>query len=379
MPAPVASSWLEIDLSAIRHNLRLVRQHVGPTVAVLAVVKANAYGHGATEVAKAVLAAGALGCAVGNLAEAIALRHAGVTAPILVMGYTPVEYADEAVVHDISVNVFDASVARAFSRAAIKRQRPARIHVKVDTGMGRLGVLSGQADEAIAEIEALEGVAVEGVFTHFSCADCDEGYTREQIARFTPITRRYGQGRHVHACNSAGALAYPEAHFNLIRLGLAMYGMDPFASRGLDVPDVPLCAQLQPALAWKARIAQVKWLPEGHGVSYGATYRCEGERRIAVVPVGYGDGFRRAPANAGEALVRGRRAPIVGRVCMDQTMLDVTGVPDAQAGDEVVLLGGQGGECIRAEDIAARVGTINYEVTTAITARPPRLYLRGHD
>jgi alanine racemase len=346
---------------------------------VLAVVKANAYGHGAAEVTKAALAAGALGCGVGNLAEAIALRDAGVAAPILVMGYTPAEYADEAIIHDISVNVFDASVARAFSRAAIKRQRPAHIHVKVDTGMGRLGVMSGQADEAIAEIEALEGVAVEGVFTHFSCADCDDDYTREQIARFIPIAQRYGQGRHVHVCNSAGALAYPQAHFNLIRLGLVMYGMDPFVFRSPDVPDVPLRAQLRPALTWKARVAQVKWLPEGHGVSYGATYRCQGERCIAVVPVGYGDGFRRAPANAGEALVRGRRAPIVGRICMDQTMLDVTGIPDVQAGDEVVLLGRQGSECIRAEDIAARTGTINYEVTTAITARPSRLYLRGHD
>lgn len=372
-----AASWVEVDLEAIAHNVRALRRAVGPRTSVLAVVKANAYGHGAAPVARAALAAGAAGCAVANLSEALALRRAGIPGLILVIGHTPGELAAEALAHEVTATVFDLATARAFSAAALAAGRPARVHVKVDTGMGRLGALPADAGALLESLAGLPGVVVDGLFTHFSCADCDDGYTREQLACFLPIALRHGQGRLVHAANSAGALAYPEARFDAVRAGLAMYGMNPFAPARCAPGGraLPALDDLRPALAWKARLSQVKALPDGHGVSYGATYRCAGERRVAAAPVGYGDGFRRGPQHAGYVLVRGARAPILGRVCMDQVIVDVTEVPGAQAGDEVVLLGAQGGERITAEDVAERTGTINYEVTTAITARPERRYV----
>jgi alanine racemase len=376
-PPAIATSWIEVDLGAITHNLQVIRSAVGPHVRVLAVVKANAYGHGAADVARAALSAGAAGCAVANLEEAIVLRQSGLSGLILVTGFTPGELAREALQHDVTVTVFDPAVARVFSCAAVTLQQPARIHVKIDTGLGRLGVLPDQADAALEAIAGLPGVLVDGLFTHFSSADSDAACTREQIARFLPFVRRHGAGRLVHAGNSAGALAYPEARFDAVRPGLAMYGMNPFAPAraGPDGRPLAVLDRLRPALAWKAHLSVVKELPDGHGVSYGARYRCQGERRVASVPVGYGDGFRRTPHRAGVVLVRGMRAPIVGQVCMDQIMIDVTHIAGAQAGDEVVILGEQGAERITAEDLAARLGTVNYEVTTAISARPPRRFL----
>lgn len=363
---------LVVDLNAIRHNVRVLRECAG--VSLMAVVKANGYGHGIVPVARAALQAGAAWCGVACLPEAVTLREAGITAPILVMGYTPASLAHEAIAFDLRVNLFDADVARAFSNAAVEMQMPCRAHIKIDTGMGRLGPRPCDAGNVIDAIAALPGIEVEGLFTHLRSAESDPDFSREQLRLFRDVA----QGRAVkwlHACNSAGTMMYPEGHFNLVRPGLALYGMSPFA------PDPPLpearemVMQLKPALRWVTRIASIKWLPNDHGIGYNARYRCEGERRIAVIPVGYGDGYRRTPRNAGEVLVRGRRAPIRGNVCMDQCMVDVTDIPEAQFDDEVVLLGAQGADCISADEIAQRLGTVNYEVTTALPARPARIYL----
>lgn len=366
---------LIVNLSAVQHNLGLIKQHVGPRVAVMAVVKANAYGHGAVEVAKAALEAGGAWCGVSSVAEGIQLRESGVSAPILVMGYTPASLAREALRHHLSVTLYDPGVAAAFSRAAVEFQRPARAHIKIDTGMGRLGLLPHEAAVGIEAISALDGIQVEGVFTHFSCADSDPDYTREQLQRFKQVIA--GQDAPwLHASNSAGALDYPEAHLNLVRLGIALYGLSPYAPAE---PRSSLVRQLRPALSFKTRIASLKTLPDGAAVGYGARYHCEGPRCVAVIPVGYGDGFRRTPHNFGEVLVRGQRAPILGGVCMDQCMIDVTHIAGAQIEDEVVLIGEQGGARITADEIAARLGTVNYEVVTALTARPHRTYVRDFD
>ncbi len=410
---PARPTWLEVDLDAIAHNVRQIKQLVGEQVTLMAVLKADGYGHGAVKVARTALNNGAGYCGVASLNEATALRAANIDEPILVLGYTPAWHAREALMRDVTVTLYDLDIARAFSRAALELRRTAKVHIKVDSGMGRLGLLPDQAAAFIRAVAQLPGIQIEGVFTHFSCADSDPAYTHVQLERFLGVIREIGDSglgigderleigdssaidssfvirpsspskeqsqtpnlkfpiRFFHAANSAATLTMPEARLNMVRVGLATYGLSPFAPTPL--PPVAQALNLRPALAWKTTLAQVKLLPAGHPVSYGATYHCPTERLIAVIPVGYADGFRRGPANFGEVLVRGQRAPIVGRVCMDQTMIDVTDIPGARIGDEVVLIGHQGAQAITAEDVAARIGTINYEVVSAILPRVPRV------
>ena len=368
---PGRPTWLEVDLEAIAHNVRRVAfDIVGPGTRVLAVLKADAYGHGATRVARTVLNNGASYLGVASVNEGTALRQAGIVAPILILGFVPAWQAREVVLNDLTATVFDLDVVGALSRAARELGRTVRVHVKVDTGMGRLGLLPGQVTALVRELQPLPHLEVEGIFTHFSVADSDEDYTRWQLGRFRRVLDELaGAGFEfalVHAANSAAILSLPESHFSLVRLGLAMYGLAPS-------PQVPCPADFRPALTFKTQIAQVKALPDGSFVSYGNTYRIRGEQKIAVIPVGYADGFRRAPRHWGHVLVRGQPAPIVGRVCMDQTMIDVTDIAGVRQGDEVVLIGQQGQQRITAEDVAERLGTINYEVVSEILARVPRV------
>jgi len=253
------------------------------------------------------------------------------------------------------------------------------VHVKVDTGMGRLGLLPGQAVDFVREITDLPGLIIEGVFTHLAVADMPDArgvvgwgheYTLGQLASFQRVLEDFEdegiQTRYVHAANSAAVFAFPESHFNMVRPGIAIYGLNPS-------PDVPCPAGFEPALSFKTQVAQVKELPPGSYVSYGCAYQTTGETRVAVIPVGYADGFRRGPRNWGEVLVKGQRAPVVGRVCMDQTMIDVTDIADVREGDEVVLIGEQGGDRIGVGEVAEWLGTINYEVVSEILARVPRV------
>ncbi len=364
-------TWLEIDLDAIQENIRQVRRIVGPHVQIMAVVKGNAYGHGIAEIAHAAVAGGVAMLGVACLSEARMLQEAGITTPMLVLGYTPAWQAEEAVRYDVRVTLFDLDTAHALSQAAQQVHRPARVHVKVDTGMGRLGVLPQEAPDFVETVVRLPGIEVEGIFTHFSVADeAEKSYTHWQLSRFHKVLHALqSRGIHiplVHAANSAALLTVPESRFNMVRLGIAMYGLAPSAK-------VPLPAGFRPALTWKTIIAQVKTLPPGSFVSYGNTYRTTGEERIAVIPVGYADGFRRAPAHWGHVLVHGQRAPIVGRVCMDQTMINITHIPEVRQGDEVVLIGRQGDAEITAEEVAQRLGTIHYEVISEILSRVPRV------
>ncbi len=363
---------LRVDLGAVRANIALLRAHTGPAVRLMAVVKANAYGHGAVPVARAALAAGAAWLGVATLPEALELRDAGIDAPVLVMGYTPAALVREAILREVRVTVYDAAVARAMSDAAVALQRACLTHIKIDTGMGRLGVLPNQARAFIEAVSALPGMRVEGLFTHFSCSDSDPDWTREQLRRFLDVTRGIRALR--HACNSGGVLGFPEAHLDMVRPGVTIYGMSPYAPSDPPPGVAALIGRLRPALSWRTEVASVKTLPDGAPVGYSARYRCEGQRTIAVLPVGYGDGLRRTPHNWGDVLLHGRRAPIRGTVCMDQCMVDVTDIPGVRIGDEAILLGAQGDERISAEDAAARSGTINYEITTALLARAARVY-----
>jgi alanine racemase len=371
---PDRPTWLEIDLSAIGQNTRQLKDLVGADVRVLASLKADAYGHGALRVARTVLRNGASWLGVATISEAQPLREVGVTAPVLVFGYTAPWQAREAVRLDLRATVYGLDSARALSRAACDLGREVRVHVKIDTGMARLGLRAEDVSAIVsfcAELRELPGVVVEGLFTHFATADsADQTYARRQLARFQTVLdaldTRGLRPPIVHAANSAATLALPEAHFDLVRPGIALYGLAPSA-------EVRLPAGFRAALAFKTQVAQVKEIPAGEGISYGATYVTTAPTRIAVLPVGYADGFRRAPANWGEVLVRGRRAPLLGRVCMDQCMVDVTGIPGVRQGDEVVLIGRQGDDELSAEAVAERLGTISYEVVAELLARVPRV------
>jgi alanine racemase len=368
-------TWVEIDLEAVAGNVRQAQQIVGPGVGICAVLKADGYGHGAAGVAQTALNNGARMLAVACLAEAVTLRRAAIDAPILVLGYTPAWQARDTVRHDVTATVYDLDVARALSRAAADLNRPVRVHVKVDTGMGRLGLLPGAVLPFVQALWHLPGLAVEGIFTHFSVADSVQpehvAHTRQQLAIFQGLLSSLADAGVrpplVHAANSAAMLALPDSRFDMVRLGIALYGLAPS-------PAVPLPEGFCPVLRWKTQVAQVKGLPPDSPVSYGNTYRTAGETTIAVIPVGYADGFRRAPRHWGHVLVRGQRAPIVGRVTMDQTMLDVTHIPGVRQGDEVVLIGQQGDAEITVDQVAERLGTVSYEVVSEILARVPRVF-----
>ncbi len=367
-------TWVEIDLNAIANNTRRIKSMVGAEVQVLISLKADAYGHGALKVARTTLQNGASMLGVATLSEATPLREGGITAPILVFGYVPLWQMREAVRQNVTVTLYASESAQALSHAALALGKTVNVHVKVDTGMGRLGIREEQGDDIVAllrEIHTLPGLVLEGLYTHFAMADThDKTYSQQQLERFQHVLRVLDeQGLRpplVHASNSAATLSFPEARFDMVRPGIAIYGLDPS-------PEVRVPTEFRPALAFKALVAQVKEVPTGECISYGCTFITERPIRIAVLPVGYADGFRRSPNNWGYVLIHGQQAPILGRVCMDQCIVDVTHISQTRMGDEVVLIGQQGGVTLSAEQVATRLGTINYEVVAEILARVPRV------
>ena len=378
--------WAEIDLEAIAHNVCELRRCADPKAQVMAVVKANGYGHGAVEVARTALANGAEWLGVARLPEAIALRKAGFSAPILVFGYTPPAEAGCLIDFDLRQSVYSLAASQAYSAAAAARGKRIRVHLKVDTGMGRLGLvpaaLRGASDgdaagsefiREVAAIAGLPGIEAEGIFTHFAASDsADKSYANRQLALFLDLLqtlRAHGlEFRLRHAANSAAVIELPESHLDLVRPGIALYGLKP--SEEVNLAGI----SLQPAMALKTRIIHLKTVPAGTSISYGMTHRTSSPTVIATIPVGYADGYRRLLSSRGQMLVHGRRVPVVGRVCMDLTMLDVGAVPDVQMEDEVVIFGRQGNECLSADDLARELGTINYEIVCDLTARVPRVY-----
>lgn len=363
------NAWLEIDLEAAAANVAALRPAVGPRVELIAVVKANAYGAGAAHLAPALEAAGVERFAVVWPGEALALRRAGVTRPILVLGHSFPADAAAAVGAKVTLTCDTLELGQALSKEASAGGSIARVHIKVDTGLHRFGL---ELDAAVALAEALRElpcVEVEGLTTHMANADeADDSFAEEQHARFAAAVERLPWIPYRHTANSATALRRAELRYEGVRIGLALHGVAPPNTRAPG---------LRPILALKARLARVSVVPVGEGVSYGLTWRAQRRSRVALVPVGYADGWRRDLGNRAEVLVRGQRCPMVGRVCMDQFLIDVTDVPGTAAGDEAVLIGESGAERITADEVAALAGTISWDVLASLQARLTRIYHRS--
>ncbi|WP_003544393.1 alanine racemase [Desulfotomaculum nigrificans] len=365
--------WAEIDLGAIRHNIKEVRRLVGPDREIMAVVKANGYGHGAVPVARAALSAGATRLAVARLNEAMVLRQAGINVPILVLGFIPPEQLAAALTNHITLTLYRTDLAEEISRVAQKLGQPAVIHLKVDTGMGRLGFIPEQGIEEVKRVSQLAGLKLEGIYTHFAAADeTDKSYTRWQLDRFLSfISALEEQGVTFalrHCANSAAIIDHPEAYLDMVRPGIIIYGLYPSEEVNKSRVD------LRPAMALKTRVAHLKTVKPGTKISYGCTYTVPRETVIGSLPLGYADGYPRLLSSRGQVIIRGQRAPIVGRVCMDQSMVDVGHIPGVKVGDEVLIFGRDGADYLPVEEVAAWLGTINYEMVCLVGARVPRIY-----
>ncbi len=365
-------TWAEIDLDAIAHNVRAIRAFVGPDVEIIASVKANAYGHGLLPVAHTVLEAGASRLAVHRIQAAVALREAGITAPILLLGHTPPSGVEIVLRSRITPTVVDWETA---DRLAAHAQEPFAVHVKVDTGMSRFGLEPERTLALVRHIEALPHLFVEGLFSHFATADeADLSHAREQWHRFqTVLAEVRAAGFDIplpHICNSAGLVTLPEAHLAAVRPGLLIYGMAPSEHSRPPFP-------LRRVLTLKSTVIHVRTLPPGRAISYGRTYVTRSTMRAALVSLGYGDGYPRLISNRGAVLIHGQRAPIRGRICMDQFVVDVSHIPNVRVGDEVVAIGEQEEAEITPEEVAAWAETINYEVTTGLLPQVVRIYRRN--
>lgn len=365
-------TFAEVDLSAIRDNVAAIRRRVGPGVKIMPAVKANGYGHGAVAVSRACLDAGADMLCVACIEEGSELRRAGFDVPILMLGCTVPEAADEVVHLGMTATICDMELARALSIAASSRRMRVKVHVKVDTGMGRIGIRPEDAVGFARALSDLPGIEVEGLFTHFPSSDeADKSFTCGQITRFKAIVndvRNAGvEAPIAHASNSGGILAFTEADFDAVRPGIMVYGYYPSN-------DVERSIAVREALTLKTHIVFLKDASIGNTFSYGRTYTAERPSIIATLPIGYADGYSRMLSNKGEAVVRGARVPVIGRICMDQILIDVTDVDGAAVGDEVILYGG-GYENLSVTRIADKIGTISYEVLCNISQRVPRIYL----
>ncbi len=369
-------TWAEIDLDAIAHNMREIRKITNPDAQIMAVVKADAYGHGFLEVTKALLENGADRLAVAVLQEAKQLRSRGVNVPILLLGASMDNDIEDIINFDVTPNVFSYEFAKAISYVAEKKEKVTKIHIKLDTGMSRIGyVVSDDNTEIVNEIEKISKlpyIEIEGIFSHFSTSDeYDGSYTRLQFNRFMSVIgdlEKCGVNIPIkHICNSAGIMMYPEMHLDMVRPGVILYGMYP--SDEVDKSRLDLI----PAMTLKSKITFVKEVEPGRGVSYGKEYITDKVTKIATVPIGYADGYLRKIAGKGKMLVHGVKAPIIGRICMDQCMIDVTEVHNIERGDEAIIFGREG---ITIDDLASWLDTINYEVSCVIGKRIPRIYTK---
>ena len=366
-----------VDLDEIASNIKNIRAKVDKNSGIIGIIKADAYGHGSVETAKVLLDNGADWLAVAVVDEGLNLRKNGITAPILLLGYTPELRLNDVINNGFIQTVYSYDTAKKLSDAASALGKKAVIHIKIDTGMGRIGyrVNEESADE-IVKISKLPNIDVNGMFTHFSTADeADKAYTLEQYNKFVKMNDMLEErGLHIpvkHAANSAAIMDFDNMMFNMVRPGIILYGAYPSD----EVKKENL--SLSPAMSIKTHVSYVKDVNEGDSISYGRKYTAPSKRRIATIPVGYADGFIRAYSNGGKVLVRGEYAPIVGRICMDQFMVDVTDIDGVEVNDEVVLMGRQGDKEITADFIASVLDTINYEVFCTLSKRVPRQYIQN--
>lgn len=365
--------WAEIHLDRIAHNINEIRRRVGPRSQIMAVVKADAYGHGAVEVSQTALASGCTRLAVALVEEGILLRQAGLSVPIQALGGFCREQIKAALDWDIILTVGTKEMLQEVIDVARSRGKMGTVHIKIDTGMGRYGELPEKGLELVSLAHESPSLFLEGLMTHMAAADeKDKGFSDLQMERFLKTADELAaRGVEIpikHLANSATIIDMPDKALDLVRPGIMLYGLWP--SGEVDKSAV----ELRPALEWKARIVQIKDVPANTGISYGRTFITSKDTRVALLPLGYADGLNRRLSNWGQVLVHGEKAPILGRICMDQTVIDVTDIPQAQVGDEVVLIGSQGENFIGADHMADLLNTINYEIVCAISKRVPRHY-----
>ncbi|SHI98064.1 alanine racemase [Lutispora thermophila DSM 19022] len=372
----VRHAWAEIDLDNLASNMREIRRITDKNAQVTAVIKADGYGHGAKYIAQTLLENGADRFAVAILDEALELRRYGIKVPILILGYTQPERAKAIVGNDIEQAVYSYELAKALSEEAVKQNKKVKIHIKLDTGMGRIGFrCDDDAIDCIKEIYKLPNVIIEGLFTHFAVADeKDKTYTEDQFKKFMWVANRLEEEgikiKLKHCGNSATIIDLPKMHLDMVRAGIILYGLAPSQDVELDK------LNLKQVMSLKVRISHVKEINTGESVSYGRKFIASRKSKIASLPIGYADGYTRMLSGKAEALVNGIRVPVVGRICMDQCMIDVTGIENVKVGDEVVLFGEQKGSFISIDEIAQKLGTINYEVVCMIGKRIPRVYVK---
>lgn len=366
---------VEINLDNLKHNLSEIRRVTTSGAKICAVVKADGYGHGALETARIALANGASYLAVAVLDEALELRQGGIEAPILILGFTPERHFDKIIEHDITQTIYNFESAKYLSETALKQGKTAKVHIKLDTGMSRLGFQADYSEvPEIEKIFELKSLFIEGFFTHFAKADeSDPGFTKMQFERYKLVTSALEKDGYKipikHTANSAAIMQFPETHLDMVRPGIILYGLYP--SDEVDKSKL----NLKPVMSLKTKVSHVKTIGAGRAISYGGTYITKRQSRIATLPVGYADGYSRLLSSKASVIIKGQRAPIVGRICMDQCMVDVTDIKgDVEIGEDVVLIGEMGDEVITADEIARILGTINYEVVCAFSKRVPRVY-----
>lgn len=369
--------YAKIDLDAIAYNMEQMKQNIRPETKVMAVIKADGYGHGAVQIAEMMERWNYIwGFAVATLDEAVVLRTEGIQKPILVLGCVFPDQYMEMLKHEIRMNIYTEEMAESISRMAAREGKTAYMHIKLDTGMSRLGFgTNEQSAETIKRISKMPNVNMEGIFTHFTKADeKDKTFTKKQIQEFVWMTERLKEKNvrftYEHCSNSAGIIDVPEANFDIVRAGISTYGLYP--SEEVDKTNV----KLKPALALKSHVAFVKEIESGTPVSYGGTFVAKEKMKIATIPVGYADGYPRSLSNKGYVLIRGKKAPILGRVCMDQFMVDVTQIEGVSFGDKVTMIGKDGNEILPVEVLSELSGRFNYEFVCDLGKRIPRVYVR---
>ncbi len=367
---------MEVNLDNLVYNLSQIKENIRPPAELMGIVKADAYGHGALYMSKALVEQGIKRLGVAILDEAVELRKGDIDVPILVMGYTPVGSFDKILKFDITPTLYSYGDALTLSELAMKKGKRAKVHVKLDTGMGRIGMIPDEKSlDIVSNMYKLPGIIIEGIFTHFSVADeRDKTYTEGQYKKFTDFVSALRQrGTNIpicHAGNSAACIDLPDTHLDLVRPGIILYGIYP--SDEVKKERV----SLKPLATLKAKVSHVKTIPADTSVGYGRKYISTGERVIATLPIGYADGYTRLLSGKASVLIHGKRAPLAGNVCMDQCMADVTGIDGVKAGDEAILIGRQGGDSITADELGKLLGTIGYEIISTIGRRVPRVYIK---
>ena len=369
--------WAEVNLDAIAYNIQNIKKLTG-SKQIIAVVKADGYGHGAIDIVPVLLENGVTKLAVAVLTEAIELRNSNIKAPIMILGHTGLNYAEDIIKYDIEQTVYDLQYAKELSKIAKSQNKKAKIHIALDTGMGRIGFIPNEESlREVKEISDLEGISIEGIFTHFATADeNDKSYTFEQFSKFKQFNKRLEElGVNIalkHCSNSGAIIDLPDTYLDAVRAGIIIYGYYP--SGQVNKERLPL----KPALMLKTKVVHIKEIEKDNYISYGRTFKTEKKSTIATLPIGYADGYSRLLSGKVKVIINGKFANVIGRICMDQCMVDVTDIENVKIGDEVILLGEEGSLTFNANDIADILGTINYEVICMLRQRIPRVYIRNN-